>query len=161
MTTFGPTSAADEPTVLEQVLAQLSVRHGALSGNLVRFASLLKAAELEVTTTQLLSAARSLAAIDLARREDVRQALAASFLTRVEDRAVFDLLFDRFWRLPRADDPDTPPPEPATLAGGEARLGAAELVHVAYAREDSLAPSAAGDTPPRTYSPEEVLVQKE
>ena len=49
---------ADESTTLEQVLVQLAVRHGTLGANLVQFASLLKAAELGVTTTQLLGAAR-------------------------------------------------------------------------------------------------------
>src|SRR3546814_3931460 len=61
--------------------SDLSARYGALGANLVRFASLLKAAELDVTTTQLLGAAAGAAAIDVSRREDFRQALAANLMT--------------------------------------------------------------------------------
>ena len=155
-----PASSVRDST-LEQVLAWLSVRHGALAANLVRFASLLKAAELEVTTTQVLGAAQGLLAIDVARRDDFRQALAATLLTRVEDRPVFDLLFERFWRLPEPDRAEGVRPEPTTLSSGQARLGAAELIHVAYAREDAIALKAPGDTPPRSYSAEEVLALKD
>ena len=140
------------------MIAELSVRHGAIGANLVQFAALLKAAELDVTTTQLLGAAQSVAAIDVSRRDDFRQALAANFLTRVEDRPVFDLLFDRFWRLRR--DVDAPPrPEPAKLSGGEPRLGMSELIETAYARGE--ARGTTGDTPPQSYSAEDVLVQKD
>ena len=154
-------SVSEERATLERVLAELEVRHGELPANLVQFASLLKAAELEVTTTQLLSAARGLAAIDIARRDDVRQALAANFLTRREDRAVFDLLFDRFWRLPGQDEAVSARPEPTTLAGGAAKLGAAEAVNVAYAREEAASSGAPSDTPPRSYSAEDALLQKD
>ena len=152
----------DDRTSLEQVLAQLSARHGTLAANLVQFASLLKAAELDVTTTQLLSAARSLAAIDVAQREDMRQALAASLLTSVEDRDVFNVLFDRFWRLPPPEDEGAPPqPEPSTLTGGDAKLGTAEVLQVAYTQGQAAASDGPGDTPARSYSAEEQLLRKD
>lgn len=144
---------------LDRVLHLLARRHGALGANLVQFAALLKSAELEVTTTQLLSAAHSAAAIDIARRDDFRHALAASLLTRHEHRPVFDALFDRFWRLPREDEPGRRP-EPQRLAGGEARLGAAAVMD-AYARADATAARAAGDSPPQSYSADDALVQKD
>ncbi|MCH7719206.1 MAG: hypothetical protein IIB21_07020, partial [Chloroflexi bacterium] len=155
-----PTSASDDRAVLDQVMEELPARYGALGANLVQFASLLKAAELDVTTTQLLGAARSLAAIDVARREDFRQALAANLLIRVEGRSVFDLLFDRFWRLPQPDEDAPARPEPSTLSGGQAKLGTSEPVNVAYAQE-ATASAAPADTPPRTFSSEDVLVQKD
>ncbi len=151
----------DGRDVLERVLAQLDTRRGTLGANLVQFAALLKAGEIEVTTTQLLSAAQSLAAIDVARRDDMRQALAANLLTRVEDRQVFDALFDRFWRAPGRDDEPERRPEPPSLTGGEGRLGAAELLETAYTRGESAAGRPEGDTPPRSYSAEDLLVQKD
>ncbi len=156
-----PNTNATDSATLERVLAELSTRHGVLGANLVRFAALLKAAEIEATTTQLLGAARSLDAIDVTRRDDFRQALAANLLTRTEDRPVFDALFDRFWRLPRDEEDDAPArPDPPRLAGGEQRLGMAEIVNVAYARDDpGGAPPA--DTPPRSYSAEDALLQKD
>ncbi|MEX0786684.1 MAG: hypothetical protein WD939_08615, partial [Dehalococcoidia bacterium] len=57
-------------SVLEDILARLETRHPTLSANLVQFVSVLKAAELDATTTQLLSAAESLALLDVSRRDD-------------------------------------------------------------------------------------------
>lgn len=145
--------------MLEGVLAQLETRRATLGENLVQFAALLKSGELDVTTTQLLSAAQSLLAIDVTRRDDARAALAASFLTNVGDRPVFDVLFDQFWRLSRSDDEPPPPrPQPPRLAGGETRLGPAELVESAYTRGEG---TPASETPPQTYSSEDALVQKD
>ena len=151
----------NDGAVLERVLAQLETRHGTLGANLVQFAALLKAGEIEVTTAQLLSAAQGLGAIDVTRRDDMRQALASSLLTRIEDRAVFDALFDRFWRAPGRDEPVRRQPEPPSLSGGKARLGAAELIEAAYTRGDGAASRPEGDTPPRSYSAEDALVQKD
>jgi uncharacterized protein with von Willebrand factor type A (vWA) domain len=126
---------------------------------LVQFASLLKAAELGVTTTQVLSAGRALGEIDVAHRDDTRQALAAAMLSRHEDQETFDLLFDRYWKLHRPEG-EPPRPEPQRLEGGEERLGTAEQVTVAYVRQNVDAP-AAGDTPPRSYSGEDALLRKD
>ncbi len=153
--------STDRP-LLERVLAHLSTRHGAIAANLVQFASLLKAAELDVTTTQLISAAQSLAVIDIAQRQDMRQALAASLLASVEDRDVFNLLFDRFWRLPpSATDPAPPQPEPSTLTGGDAKLGVAEVLQVAYTQGQAAASDGSGDSPALSYSTEEQFLQKD
>jgi hypothetical protein len=143
---------------LDRVLAGLEGRHGALAANLVQFASLLKAGELDVTTGQVLSAAESLAVIDIARRDDFRQALAASFLSRNEDRQVFDLLFDRFWRLPRVEE-SSQRPEPSELTEGQPRLGVAQQIDAAYTRGESA--GGGGDTPPASYSAEDALLRKD
>ena len=149
---------ADRET-LDAVLAQLERRHGALSANLVQFASILKSAEVPATTAQLLGAARSVELVDVARRDDVREALAANLLTRIEDRPVFDVLFDRFWRLPR-DEAERERPKPPEVSGGEQRLGAAEVM-AAYARESRTAAGASSDTPPQSYSADDALLQKD
>ena len=146
-----------EPSVLDRVLAELEERHGSLSANLVQFATLLKAAEVGLTTGQVIAAGQALEEIDIARRDDVRQALAASMLTQAEDRAVFDALFDRFWRS-AAPEEERPRPEPETLGPGEQKLGMAEAVDIAYARSASAPPS---ETPPKSYSAEHALVQKD
>ena len=150
-------SVEPEPRVLDRVLAELEERHGSLSANLVQFATLLKAAEVELTTGQVIAAGQALGEIDIAQRDDVRQALASSMLTQAEDRAVFNALFDRFWRLV-ANEEEPPRPKPETLGPGEEKLGVAEAVDIAYARSASAPPS---ETPPRSYSAEHALVQKD
>ena len=104
----------------QRLLAQLESRHGALGANLVQFAALLKSAELDVTTAQLLTAGQALLAVGVTRRDDVRHALAASFVTQTDDRLVFDALFDQFWRLPRSEEEPPLRPQPPRLAGGAA-----------------------------------------
>ena len=152
--------AVDDGAILGRVLAELTVHHGALAADLVQFAALLKTAELDVTTAQVLGAARSAAAIEVTRRDDFRYALAASLVTRNEDRQVFDLLFDRFWRLPGvADEADRP--EPTTLAGGDTRLGAAEAVEIAYARHAAGGDTTGNETQPRSYSSDDALLEKD
>ncbi|MCH7699325.1 MAG: VWA domain-containing protein [Chloroflexi bacterium] len=148
---------ASDSRVLDRVLTEIDRRHGSLSANLVQFAALLKAAEVAVTTTQLIAAGQALGEIDFARRGDVREALASTMLTQVEDRAVFDELFDRYWNLPRPED-DGPRPEPASLEPGKQKLGIAELVDVAYVRGT---PVSSQERPPRSYSAEEVFVEKD
>ena len=144
---------------LDAIMIRLEERHPSLGANLVQFAALLKAAEIDVSTTQVLSAAHAVAEIDVSRREDARSALAASLLTRVEERETFNLLFDRFWRLERAEG-EPPRPEPQRLEGGEQRLGTAEEVSVSYVRHNVDA-RALGDTPPRSYSGEDALLRKD
>jgi uncharacterized protein with von Willebrand factor type A (vWA) domain len=148
-----------DAVTIDRVIAELASRYGALGANLVQFGALLKAAELDVTTTQLLGAAACANEIDVSRRDDFRQALAANLVTRVEDRQVFDVLFDRFWRLPRDDEAPPPRPDPQRLSSGQSRMGAAEVVNIAYAREAASATQ--GETPPQSYSAEDALSAKD
>jgi len=142
---------------LDHVLEELDRRHGTLSANLVQFVSLLKAADVEVTTTQLIAAGAALAEIDVAEREDLRSALAATLLTQADDRSVFDALFDRFWSLPRREE--LPPrPQSSTLDSGDTKLGAADQIEASYTRGAS---TAERDTPPESYSADDVLVRKD
>lgn len=71
---------------------------GALLANLVLFGRVLRRAGLDVHTGRLMDAARALVFVDLGRRGDVYQALAALLVHRHEDLAVFARAFDAFWR---------------------------------------------------------------
>lgn len=151
---------AENRATLDRVLAELDVRHGSFAANLVQFAALLKAAELAVTTAQLLDAARSAVVIDVARREDLRHALAANMVMRTEDRQVFDVLFDRFWRLSdEANPPDRP--EPSTFESSAERIGAAAAVEIAYAQQAASARELAQEAQPQSYSAEDALITKD
>jgi uncharacterized protein with von Willebrand factor type A (vWA) domain len=52
---------------------------------------------LDISTAQAIDAARAVAAVGFARREDVREALAAVVVTRARDRPRFDRAFDAFF----------------------------------------------------------------
>lgn len=85
-------------SLLDEVAALLGERRGTLAANLVSFARLLKLADFDVTSGRVIDAGRALAAIDLSRAGDVRQALRAVFSSSHEQAPLFDLLFDRYWR---------------------------------------------------------------
>lgn len=136
--------------------AQLGALHASLAENLVQFADSLQAADVEVTTTQLVTAAQALLAVSLDSRDDTRTALASSFVTHQDDRATFDALFEEFWRL-TPKGPDSQWPEPSVIGPGKERRDVSASVDLAYMGRTAQA----GETPPEAYSPEELLLQKD
>lgn len=75
-------------------------RPGRLAENLMHFARVLRAAGLPVGPDRVLAAMQALQVVGLERREDFRAVLAAVFLSRREQREVFDQAFYIFWRDP-------------------------------------------------------------
>src|SRR5690242_8683238 len=72
---------------------------GHLLPNLLLFARALRTAGVPVRAGGAADAARALDGIGIARRSDVREAMRTVLLSRHEDFAIFDELFDRFWRV--------------------------------------------------------------
>ena len=70
---------------------------GRLLDNLVLFGRLLRGAGLPVTPAQQADLARALTAVDLGRREEVRDAARAVLVGRRDHLELFERLFDRFW----------------------------------------------------------------
>ncbi|HEY7294782.1 MAG TPA: VWA domain-containing protein [Dehalococcoidia bacterium] len=147
---------------LEHELAEaLGERGGSLAENLIQFGRLLKNSEIDVTSGRLIDAARSLALLDLARREDFRTALRANLVSRVEDYPLFDLLFDLYWRperdagqkaLPRTRYSDAPPSRPRRGGRDGSKLAPVQT-RVAYEPE--------GDNPAGTYGNADLLTAKD
>jgi uncharacterized protein len=63
----------------------------------IRFGERLRAAELRADLGAVISFARALAHVDLARPEDVHAAGVACFVDSPEERPMFDAVFDAFW----------------------------------------------------------------
>ena len=131
---------------------------------LVRFCHRLRQAGMGVTSGRVLDAVRSVAAVELARREDVRLALRSNLASSRDDVERFDALFDQFWQEPEDGD----------LAGcggeglgdplGRPGAGPGPEQVLAEAGEPGEADEEA-DKPPEglkaMYSPVEVLAQKD
>jgi len=96
-----PTAVPD--SLLSQMRAIIGARQSTLAAHLVDFARLLKIAGFDVTSGRVIDAGRALVAIDVSRREDVRQALKACFVSSVEQAALFDQLFELHWSRPGTD----------------------------------------------------------
>ena len=73
---------------------------GHLLENLTQFSRLLRSAGLTVPAGSTVAAARALAHVDIARREDFRLALRSVLVSRAEDLPVFDHAFRAFWSGP-------------------------------------------------------------
>ncbi|MDR2852684.1 MAG: hypothetical protein LBV61_06495, partial [Burkholderiaceae bacterium] len=71
-----------------------------IARNLVHFVRVLRGAGMPVSSAQAVDALTALGWIDLARRDDVRAALAALLTSAPDERALFDAAFDTFWRDP-------------------------------------------------------------
>jgi uncharacterized protein with von Willebrand factor type A (vWA) domain len=93
--------------------------HG-LPGHLVAFVDALRRHGVAVGPGETIDAARVLGALDLLRREHLREGLAAALLRRSGQRQAFDTLFDLYWPaalgagsgevdVPRVDDAEDGP----------------------------------------------------
>ena len=99
-------------------------RHGKLSDNIVGFARALRRAGLPMDSTRTSTALRCSALLGLAQKPDLKHALRAVFVSRHSDIAVFNELFDAFFRnpdvaqqlltqmLPKAASPQAPKRSP-------------------------------------------------
>ena len=72
----------------------------------VGFGRSLRAARLSIDLGAAVDFARALTLVDIADREQVRAAGAAVFVRRRDDRAIYDVAFDRWWRRRGSRLPD-------------------------------------------------------
>lgn len=77
---------------------------GALAGNVLHFARVLRAAGIPIGTDKVMDAIRALPLAGVEHRGDWRTTLGALFLTRHEQQALFDAAFERFWRDPALEE---------------------------------------------------------
>ncbi|TDV18610.1 vWA domain-containing protein [Paraburkholderia caballeronis] len=71
-----------------------------IARNVVHFVRVLRGAGLPMSPAQAADAIDALGFVDLARRDDVRAALAALLTSAPDERELFDAAFDVFWRDP-------------------------------------------------------------
>lgn len=72
-------------------------RTGELTHDVVLFGRLLRHVDVATAPSSSLTATRALTQVRIDNREDVRAALACSLTTSLQDRAVFDVVYDTFW----------------------------------------------------------------
>ena len=75
-------------------------RSGKLSENMLGFGRMLRRAGLPVDASRLILAVQAAQLVGVERREDLKAALESVFLSRSQDREVFDQLFEALFRNP-------------------------------------------------------------
>lgn len=97
------------------------MRRGSVLGDLLEFGACLRAAGLDVHTGRLLDAIESMPQIDLARKDEVHDALQTLLVHRREDFAAFDQAFARFFfqSSPGSRAPVDPPRDTSAWQGLE------------------------------------------
>ena len=90
-------------------------RSGDIRHDLVLFVTLLRAVGVQASTSSSLAALQSLVTIRIERSDDFRSALGCCLTHSVEERSVFDTVYDMFWAV---DLFTAPAPEPQEPTGG-------------------------------------------
>jgi len=143
---------------------------GALRGrgtlaNVLAFGRVLKQLGMRVSLSQVVDASRSLEFVELGSRDDFKAALRSNFVSGKEEIALFDRVFDCFWRQRLR-------PQPAAAEGSEEEVmaGAEEIeamegsVEEIFASDDSEEEEKDGQfdsSPFPTYSALETLARKD
>jgi len=83
-----------------------------LSKNILLFSQALRERKVMVTTDNVLDALKGTSFINLERKEDFYDLLKSNFVSRREEMAPFDRLFDQFWSFE-----DAAPPAPKEIPG--------------------------------------------
>ena len=153
-----PETSPTAASLPQQISAILTDRRGTLAQNLVNFARLLKLAAFDVTSGRVIDAARCLAAIDVSRMEDMRQALRATFLSSADQITLFDRLFDLYWRQGTGDAGVAPSEQ--SLGGDLSRLAPQQRRRsLPVAPQPAFRPDA--ENPVATFSATDLLTSKD
>lgn len=131
-----------------------------LLDNVLLFARTLRASGLVIPAAATIDAARALEVVGVERRHDVRDALRAVLVSRQEDLAPFERLFDQFWQVWASSSAHSPRPlrvprRAITKVQWRATAGIPDNVDNRLHRQDD------GAVPVRTYSASDVWRTKD
>lgn len=116
-----PTGPAQAATGPHPATAHAPPGEGRLAENILHFSRALRRAGLRIGPARTLAAIEAVAAAGFDRREDFRTALAATLVSRPEDLATFERMFDLFWRDPQFLEKMMSLLLPSIRGGSEAR----------------------------------------
>jgi uncharacterized protein with von Willebrand factor type A (vWA) domain len=150
----GGASPDDLAGAINEILRE---RPATLAYNLVAFARLLRLSGLDITNGRVIDAARSLTAVGIDSREDVRVALRACLVSSAGQRALFDTLFELYWqREPRGLQIV---PKPDTDERRERPEEGRDAARVPVTPSPAARPSS--ENPRQTYSALDLLTSKD
>lgn len=143
-----------------------SVRERGTVPNLLAFGRVLKELGINVSLSQIIDASRSLEFVDIAHKRDFRTMLRSNLISQQEDMALFEAVFDCFWRQRGEIKPEVESIEiPGTRNETKGQEGGDE-----EGLEDGYSDASSQDNSPLesmepiavpTYSPQEMLNRKD
>jgi uncharacterized protein with von Willebrand factor type A (vWA) domain len=139
-----------------------AVRERGTLPNLLAFARVLKIAGLKVSLSQVLDASHSLEFMDISRKADFRDVLRSNLICRKEEIAIFDRVFDSFWRdWQIRSDSTSPGSEPEDKPGEPEHGGVALEEVIAQISGEDVKTNEEEPFPVPTYSPVETISRKD
>ncbi|HEV8344337.1 MAG TPA: VWA domain-containing protein [Candidatus Binatia bacterium] len=130
--------------------------------NLLAFARVLKITGLKVSLSQVIDASHSLEFMDISRKADFRDVLRSNLICRKEEIAIFDRVFDCFWRdWQIRSDSTSPGSEPEDKLGEPEHGGAALEEMIAQVSGEDAKTNEEEPVPVPTYSPVETISRKD
>lgn len=149
-------SASLRPGVKNEILWQV-----------LAFCRLLKKLGINLSMNRVIDAVRSLAFIDLSRKQDFYYALKANLVSTREDLPIFDAAFHLFWRNPEEPEQEPDPSDEQQQAGPKGKNGADGLeqrimqVFIEEFAEENDGDEDPEEQPIASFSPAEVLATKD
>jgi uncharacterized protein with von Willebrand factor type A (vWA) domain len=138
--------------------------HGTLA-NLLAFGRVLKQLGVKVNLSQVMDSSRCLEFVDIARRADFYTALRCNLISDKEEIAVFDRVFNFFWRVhgPKGSMMELGPSSPSEekVGGSDETAGGLEEVVVQASSQETKLNEDEDPFPVPTYSPHEILSKKD
>lgn len=129
--------------------------------NLLLFGRVLRAAGIPVTPDQSRSFAQALEWVDLGSRDQVFHTASSLLIHRQEDLALFEVIFNRFWRQPVATGGPSVTKTPWPLWPRPRKPGPPEVSSFYATRSESADAEVEVADRSGTFSPHEVLRQKD
>jgi len=135
-----------------------------LAGAVISFGTLLKEHGLAVSIPKVMDALAGVSHVGVANIDDFRTVLHACFVTRAEETFLFDRLFREFWidRFREGSElPETTSSDDEESSPSESSASTEDLLLIEDGPTDSQAQEAEQDRRHATYSPQEVLRERD
>jgi uncharacterized protein with von Willebrand factor type A (vWA) domain len=140
-----------------------SIPHNTLAGAVISFGKLLKEHGFTVSIPKVMDALTSVSYVGVAHIEDFRTALHACFVTRAEEKFLFERLFVEFWvdRFKELTESDLRMPCEELESSATDAIGTEDIMLLEPGDDDGQGQAPEQDQPSVAYSPQEILRERD
>lgn len=140
-----------------------SIPHDTLAGAVISFGKLLKEHGFTVSIPKVMDALTSVSYVGVTHIEDFRTALHACFVTRAEEKFLFERLFVEFWvdRFKELSESDLTMPSEEIESADADMAGTEDIMLLEPGDADGQGEEPGQEQPSVAYSPQEILRERD